>query len=170
MCQRIVKTYAMNLNPPWSAVWAGVDSLAFCGCHTRHIWKPLIIDFILCELMKDFLHRLLAAARHPIHHTKHVSLQSFRSAQVRWTAFNSKSWEVKGKIVGLISLKVRNTTSRSDVPYMCHLACQLCVRSTHFFRACRICSCGKTIRQFMNLLRLTIPKIGGPSMEPTLGD
>jgi len=58
--------------------------------------------------MKGFLHRLLAVARHPIHHAKHASLQSFRSAQVRWTAFISKSWEGKGKIVSLISLKLVN--------------------------------------------------------------
>jgi inner membrane protease subunit 1 len=54
------------------------------------------------------------------------------------------------------------------MPHVWHLVRQLYVGSTPLLRACRICLCGKFIHHLPKLL-LTVLKVEGPSMEPTLG-
>ena len=62
--------------------------------------------------MKGFLHHLIAISKPTVR-------RSFRNVQVHWTAFASKSWEDKGRVVGLEGLKVYTITDPDpDVPHV----------------------------------------------------
>lgn len=102
--------------------------------------------------MKSLLSRLLATAGHPIRPFQ----RSFRNAQVHWITFSAKSWEDKGKIVGLKGLKVRNTGPHCDISY-CYLVHQYYIRGAPLFRACRVCSCGKSNSRYKLIAPDDIP-------------